>query len=812
MLSRPTLDLFIVSWLVLFLELTCIRWFPSHIVFLTFFTNIVLLACFVGMSVGCLAARNSSRYLRQTPMWLLLGVLLGLVIEANRDRLLPLIAIGDRKNSDQVFFGAEAGDSLPFRVPVEFVAGAFFLLIGAVMVGPGQEMGRAFNRVTSRTRAYSANLLGSLAGIGSFAACSYLQLPPIVWFAASSLGIGFLLIRPDETNESDAGRERTAIIPLTLLACCVGLSSITSGFGIVHHRAVFWSPYYRIDFEVDNHLIETNLVGHQIIEPRNRVPIAPNANYALPYLLHRDLTGSDGRPVWKPFKKVLIIGAGSGNDVARALQWLGDDKDAWIDAVEIDPVIQRLGALHHPDAPYKDSRVHVHLNDGRNFLRSAQPETYDLVIFALVDSLVLQLGSGNMRLESYLFTEQALEDVRRALKPSGLCAIYNYFRHGWLAARINAELAQVFGVEPAVIVLTAEPKDNIKLADTDAAIAFTAFLAGSKEVIDPLRKKFQENGNSYWLPGDRPPHPTGTIGHFGLQKPGPLPPPPKEAASINPHVIPTDWRALRVAAVEPLGKLPLATDDWPFLYVREPGIPLVTWRGMVVMAVLSLVLWFLYRPRNPVGRAVPDFDDSLTTSTKMSGTATKMSGTARSTDAQLGLMLRSFFLGAGFMLVETKAVVQMALLFGSTWMVNTVVFAAILVMSLAGTLFVAKFTPKRLELFYMGLFAAAAVAIAVPLDTFLGMDRSVQIAASCALVFAPIAFAGVIFATTFARSRQPDRVFGANVAGALLGGIAENASVFLGFQYLLCVAVGFYLLSAAFGNRTLFANPERHGV
>ncbi|HEY2910025.1 MAG TPA: hypothetical protein VGI99_07250, partial [Gemmataceae bacterium] len=644
-----------------------------------------------------------------------------------------------------------------------------------------------FNQVSSRTQAYSANLLGSLAGIGSFAACSYLQLPPIVWFAATSLGIGFLLIRPESSAECEATSERplSAIIPLTMLAVCVGLSSITSGFGLVHHRQTFWSPYYRVDFHVDSLMIETNLVGHQIIEPQKRVPVAPNANYSLPYLLHRDVTDSSGQPVWKPFKKVLIIGAGSGNDVARALQWL--DKDAWIDAVEIDPVIQRLGALHHPDSPYKDGRVHVHLNDGRNFLRSAQPGTYDLVIFALVDSLVLQLGSGNMRLESYLFTEQALEDVRRALKPSGLCAIYNYFRHGWLAARINAELARVFGVEPAVIMLTDKPTDSIKLTDTDAGVAFTAFLAGSKEVIAPLRSKFEENGTWYWLPGDRPPHPETTRGHFGPKKPDSLPPPPKEAASINPHMIYYDWRPLRIAKVEGLGALPLASDDWPFLYVREPGIPLVTWRGMVVMVVLSLVLWWLFRPRNTDRSNKPE-------------------------SKELGLVLRSFFLGAGFMLVETKAVVQMALLFGSTWMVNTVVFAAILVMSLAGTLFVAKFAPKRLELFYMGLFAAAAVAIAVPLDTFLGMDRSVQIAASCALVFAPIAFAGVIFATTFARSKQPDRVFGANVAGALLGGIAENASVFLGFQYLLCVAVGFYLLSAAFGNRTLVANPEQHGV
>lgn len=788
MLSRPILNLFLVSWLVLFLELTCIRWFPSHVVFLTFFTNIVLMACFVGMSVGCLAARNRTRYLRQTPTWLLIGVLLGLVIEANRDKLLPLIAIGDRKDPGQIFFGAEAGDSfnLPVRVPIEFVAGAFFLLIGAIMVGPGQEMGRAFNRVASRTQAYSANLLGSLAGIGSFAACSDLQLPPMVWLAAGSLGIGFLLIRSEESTEGGAEPPRNAIVPLILLACCVGLSSITSGFGTVHHRDIDWSPYYRVDFVVKDQMIETNLVGHQIIEPRDRVPVAPNANYGIPFLLQRDATGSGGQPVWKPFQKVLIIGAGSGNDVARALPWLG--ADAWIDAVEIDPVIQRLGKMHHPNRPYDDARVHVHLNDGRNFLRRAEPGTYDLVIFALVDSLVLQLGSGNMRLESYLFTEEALEDVKRALKPSGLCAIYNYFRHGWLAARINAELAQVFGIDPVVFVLTTQPKDSVKLTDTDGAVGFTAFLAGSKNVIEPLRTKFVENGNCYWLPGDRPPHPTGTIGHFGLKKPEPLPPPPPEAASINPHVIYYDWRPLRIAAVESLGRLPLATDDWPFLYVREPGIPLVTWRGMVVMAVLSLVLWWFYRPRSDATADVP------------------------AESGQLGLVIRSFFLGAGFMLVETKAVVQMALLFGSTWMVNTVVFAAILVMSLMGTLFVAKFTPKRLEIFYLGLFAAAGLGIAIPLDTFLGMDRSLQIAASCALVFAPIAFAGVIFATTFARSTQPDRVFGANVAGALLGGIAENASVFLGFQYLLFVAVGFYLLSAAFGNRTLVANPERRGV
>jgi hypothetical protein len=62
-------------------------------------------------------------------------------------------------------------------------------------------------------------------------------------------------------------------------------------------------------------------------------------------------------------------------------------------------------------------------------------------------------------------------------------------------------------------------------------------------------------------------------------------------------------------------------------------------------------------------------------------------------------------------------------------------------------------------------------------------------------VFAPILFAGVIFAVSFARTQQPDRAFGFNVAGAMAGGLAENASMLVGFQYLILIAAAFYALS-----------------
>src|SRR5436189_4208166 len=72
--SRAGTELFLISLLILFLELACIRWFPAHVLFLTFFTNTVLLACFLGMSVGCLAASRPRNYLKATPALLALAV------------------------------------------------------------------------------------------------------------------------------------------------------------------------------------------------------------------------------------------------------------------------------------------------------------------------------------------------------------------------------------------------------------------------------------------------------------------------------------------------------------------------------------------------------------------------------------------------------------------------------------------------------------------------------------------------------------------------------------------------------------------
>src|SRR5262249_6340730 len=203
-----------------------------------------------------------------------------------------------------------------------------------------------------------------------------------------------------------------------------------------------WSPYYKIQYlpKKEHISIRTNNIGHQAMHKIGQSGPA----YVLPHLLNRDAGG-------RPFEDVLIIGAGSGNDVQGAL--LHGAKR--IDAVEIDPVINELGRADHPDRPFDDQRVAIHLDDGRSFVRKTD-HTYDLAVYALVDSLVLHSGYSSLRLESFLFTEQAFGDIKAKLKPGGVFAMYNSYRQGWVVGRLAKMAEDVFGARPVVISLPFE--------------------------------------------------------------------------------------------------------------------------------------------------------------------------------------------------------------------------------------------------------------------------------------------------------------------------------------------------------------------
>jgi len=146
-------------------------------------------------------------------------------------------------------------------------------------------------------------------------------------------------------------------------------------------------------------------------------------------------------------------------------------------------------------------------------------------------------------------------------------------------------------------------------------------------------------------------------------------------------------------------------------------------------------------------------------------------------------------------------------LFGSTWYVNSIVFFAILVMILFSNLYVLAMKQRRLWPFYALLVAALLVNAYVPMNAFLSLPGVARVVASCAVVFVPIFFAGVIFAAAFRDSLQPDIDFGSNIAGVILGGLCENLSLVLGFNHLILVAVAFYVLSSFLGPRSVVPTP-----
>ena len=756
---RPGFELFLISLIILFLELAAIRWFPAHVLYLTFFTNVVLLASFLGMSVGCLAASRSRNYFRWTPLLLVVALAAAHAVEISSGSFVKFVDVGNQASPQQVFFGTEyhSQDLSHYAIPVEVLCGFFFIVIALAFLGPGQELGRAFKRWPNRVQAYTLNIAGSIVGIALFAACSWLEMRAFWWFLLAALGLGyFYFMSPNNRFPRRVlGWGSLTAVLLLLVVWLAAFVPVHDDYQGQREAQQFWSPYYRIDFTQSDLSLSVNLIYHQQMVSRNENFPA----YALPHLLNRDA----GRP---PFADVLIIGAGSGNDVSRALQWGAQH----VDAVEIDPAIYRLGRKYHPDHPYEDERVQIHLDDGRNFLRSTDRK-YDLIIYALVDSLVLHSGYSNIRLESFLFTQQTFEDVHRHLKPNGTFIIYNYFRQGWLAARLQKSLDEVFGAGNSLVLTL--PYRKVIEPEKATFGDFTIFCAGGN---DDLRNTFTRRPD-YWLRDDEPPGPTSPNGfeqqpgsdaaHFGEQTPETTP------ATLS------HWQHFGLASVlSPEGRLRIATDDWPFLYLREPMIPTLSLRGMVIMGGLGLLLIFLFLPRQKKGAtalAEPDI---------------------RAANIGSALNLQLFSLGAGFMLVETKAVVTMALLFGSTWVVNSVVFLAVLVMILIANLWTLRFNPARLWPYYAGLLISLALNAVVPLDFFLGMNRSIQVLGSCLLVFAPILFAGVIFAASFKRTTEPDRAFGLNIAGAMMGGLAEYSSMLLGFQYVALVAILFYALSA----------------
>ena len=674
------MTLFLVSFLILFLETALIRWMPAYIRLLAYFSNFILLAAFLGIGAGCLLAGRRAASERWTAKLFALFPLLLFVLVFAVDAVRLEVAV---PSTSTIYFSS--GTTSPV-VPVEStrLLPVVFVAVAALFVAVAYCLGREL-AAHPPLRAYTLNLGGSLAGVAGFAVVSWLELPPAIWFGVAAIAAVPLLWTASE-------RRTVAAVNVALLAATLLLvSGMQSGS--------LWSPYYRITLSQDgaDTVVEVNHIFHQ-----SMAHVAEKEYfYQWPYTVFGD-----------SFEDVLILGAGTGTDVAAALQHGAKH----VDAVEIDPIIIRIGADRHPDHPYSDPRVTVVNDDARHFLRTTT-KRYDLVVFALIDSLTVQSSFSGVRLESYMFTEESFAAVRDHLKPGGVMALYNYFREKWLVDRLANSLVAAFGAAPQAQV----HQDRAYLA---------VMLAGPRAMAMTTT----------------PPLPDLILAYGQSQAPSPA-----RRLERDPSVAP-------------------ATDDWPFLYMRAPGLPAHYAAALASILVVSIaVVWLAL-------------------------------GSDRG-----GWSWRFFFYGAGFMLLETKSIVQFALLWGSTWTSASLAIASVLTMALLSTLVAARFERRRRRLIAAALFALLAINYLVPVGAVAFSSRAAESIFYGALVFSPVFFAGLLFSAEYRRSASPSMDFGANLLGAMVGGVGEYVSLITGYRFLIVLVAACYLAAVTIRNRSTLA-------
>ena len=220
----------------------------------------------------------------------------------------------------------------------------------------------------------------------------------------------------------------------------------------------------------------------------------------------------------------------------------------------------------------------------------------------------------------------------------------------------------------------------------------------------------------------------------------------------------------------------IPSDDWPFLYLRPNTIP---WTYITVFFLVTLsAAW-------SVGRV---FGKSLFSRGRF--------------DTQM------FLLGAAFLLLETRAVTQLSLLFGSTWIVNTSVFGGVLAMVLAANAVAARKKRYRRKLWY-GLLALSLIALwLLPLEPLFELDLASRAAIAGLAVAVPVFFAGIIFSSELRSRSDAAAALGSNLCGAVVGGLLENLALLMGLKAVVMLALVFYLVSMLVAIRGAAANPS----
>lgn len=439
--------IFALAFAILSFEMASIRWLNASVQILSYFSNLILISCFLGLGLGCLLESRPWRLLRFFgPTFLLL------VLGTN---FLLQYGVSLTVEDDVVF--AQGATYLPEGIALTLPLSAFaaFFLNTLFFVLLGQELARLLRASRNPGRGYSFDLAGSFAGTVSYAVLSGLGAPPWLW-CVSGLVILVLLLG----NESVFWNLVTSVAAVLVLA--------GEGDGIR------WSPYYKVELVPFTHPefrdlgFKIRVNGQRIQDALNfgpdleRTVLAPWKDYyELPFRIFHP-------------RRVLILGAGSGNEAFIAAERGATE----IDAVEIDPVLADLGRRVHPKRPYSLGSVQVTVDDARSFL-SRTEKSYDLIVMSALDSHK-HIAGLNLRLESFVYTVESFRRMKDSLTPGGVLCLNLSAQRPWMANRTFQSMTQAFGQEPQLLMTKGSPF---------ASVAYVATKDGvrvPRGVIEPL--------------------------------------------------------------------------------------------------------------------------------------------------------------------------------------------------------------------------------------------------------------------------------------------------------------------------------------
>lgn len=665
--------------LSLFLQLALIRWQISIYPALSFYKNFSMLACFTGIGLGyALAGQRAITLAFVVPLLLWQLVAQGVLVYGLSD--IQGVSLHASPITEQLDIGLTSARTRVQVLAIYVVLGSLFLQTAACLIPVGQLCGRAMMRTTN-LRAYGFNLVGSVLGTLLMLFMGQLWTGPVIWFALASAAVLALLGRGSRAVQGSA---LGALGLLVLLAWPqeVGVQSIHS-------------PYQHIERVTREDGLMTIRVAGQFyqrvydLRPAHVAHVedewakGEQTYYDLPYALVRDA------------KRIAIVGAGSGNDVAGALR-AGVEA---VDAVEIDPVIVALGRENHPERPYSDDRVRVFVNDARSHFRVTD-NAYDLIVYGLLDSHSALSHAANVRVDSFVYTVEGFEEARACLTDDGVLFL-----------------------------------SFVNLGDTIMGRKIYHMLKEAFDGQAPLALYSPQNERYVFLHANRALDINGAV--YG-------------AAGYS------DVSADLEQGAETLA---LSTDDWPFFYMPRRVYP-VSYLGMIAaVAFMTLLMTGLLLPGRP----------------------------------RRG-HLSFFLLGAGFMLVETKAITELGLVFGNTWQIIGFVICGVLLMSLAANGVVAWWKPARLWLPGVLLMLSILAGYAVAALWGFQSDPAGK-AFAIVLLTLPMLFSGILFAGLLRTAPNVAGGLAANVFGAMCGGLLEYNAMKFGYQSLYLFAIVIYVLA-----------------